>query len=161
MPESVTDRCTKSHEYLFLLTKSERYYYDADAIKTPGSMQRSGNTQHKYVNGQQMHATKTGFLKMRAKVYPMVNRRTVWSITTKPFKGAHFATFPPKLIEPCILAGSRTGDIVLDPFSGAGTTGLVSQQYDRQFIGIELNPAYAKMARARIAAAQPALRKAA
>src|SRR5260221_6006302 len=106
MPESVTDRCTKSHEYIFLLSKNERYYYDDEAIKESGSLQKSGNTQHKYVNGQELHRTKSGFLEMRQKVYTKVNKRSVWTVTTNPFKEAHFATFPPMLINPMIKAGT-------------------------------------------------------
>ena len=147
MPESVTDRPTKSHEYLFLLSKRERYYYDCDAIKEDGKLGRSGNTQHKYVNGDERNRTKFGLLKIRGTAYPRVNKRTVWSIASAPFKGAHFATYPPKLIEPCILAGSRPGDVVLDPFFGAGTTGMVAAKLGRRFIGIELNAQYSLLAR--------------
>lgn len=147
MPESVTDRPTKSHEYLFLLSKRERYYYDCDAIKEDGKLGRSGNAQHKYINGDERNRTKFGLLKMRGTAYPRVNKRTVWSIVSAPFKGAHFATYPPKLIEPCILAGSRPGDVVLDPFFGAGTTGMVAAELGRRFIGIELNPDYSALAR--------------
>lgn len=124
MPESVRDRPTKAHEYIFLLTKSERYYYDADAIKEDAV---SGNPNR-----------------------PKRNKRTVWTVSTKPFKGAHFATFPPDLIEPCILAGCPEGGIVLDPFFGAGTTGLVARRHNRNFIGIELNPQYVEIAKNRI-----------
>jgi site-specific DNA-methyltransferase (adenine-specific) len=150
MPESVTDRCTKSHEYIFLLAKSERYYFDQEAIKEDGSLQVSGNTQHKYVDGDPMNRTKAGFLEMRSKVYERVNRRSVWSVTTKPYKGAHFATFPPDLIEPCILAGCPKGGTVLDPFGGAGTTCLVADRLQRDAVLIELNPAYAALAQDRI-----------
>ena len=157
MPESVTDRPTKAHEYLFLLAKSQRYYYDADAIKEPsvdapgvgrgGSLSRFGRTET--LVSQNAHrgnkpAVSSGFR----------NRRTVWTVTTRPFKGAHFATFPPKLIEPCILAGCPVGGVVVDPFCGAGTTLLVAQQHERNSIGIELNRAYVKMARARLDSAQ-------
>ena len=150
MPESVTDRCTKSHEYIFLLAKSERYYFDQEAIKEDGSLQVSGNSQHKYVDGDPMNRTKAGFLEMRGKVYERVNRRSVWSVTTKPYKGAHFATFPPDLIEPCILAGCPKGGTVLDPFGGAGTTGLVADRLQRDAVLIELNPVYAALAQDRI-----------
>lgn len=155
MPESVRDRPTKAHEYVFLLSKSPRYYYDHEAIKEPGKLGRSGNTQHKYVNGQQLHRTKAGFLEMRQTVYPRVNKRTVWTVTPRPFRGAHFATFPPALIEPCILAGAPAGAVVLDTFSGAGTTALVAEQLGRRAIGIELNPEYVEMSdqRRRTAAA--------
>ncbi len=152
MPESVTDRPTKSHEYLFLLTKSERYVYDADAIAeliadSTANDQRDGNPSGRpdigFPGQPSRGATKLGNGQLR-------NRRTVWTVATQPFKGSHFATFPPALIEPCILAGSRRGDTVLDPFGGAGTTGLVADRLGRDATLIELNPAYAKMARARI-----------
>ena len=142
MPESVTDRPTKGHEYLFLLAKSEQYYYDADAIKEPGSLQRSGNTQHKYVNGQELNRTKSGFVKMRQNVYERVNRRTVWTIPSEPFAEGHFAVFPCALVEPCILAGCPAGGIVLDPFMGSGTVGMVATDLGRNFIGCEINPKY-------------------
>jgi site-specific DNA-methyltransferase (adenine-specific) len=119
MPESVTDRPTKAHEYVFLLTKSARYYYDAVAIAEPSIAETR-------------------------------NARSVWSITTQPFKGAHFATMPPELASRCILAGSRIGDTVLDPFGGAGTTGLVADRLGRDAVLIELNPTYAALARDRI-----------
>jgi site-specific DNA-methyltransferase (cytosine-N4-specific) len=122
MPESVKDRPKHAHEYLFLLTKSKRYYYDADAISTHDM--------------DDEHLGK--------------NRRTVWTIATQPFKGAHFACFPPRLVEPCVLAGSRSGDVVLDPFCGAGTTGLVAHRLGRSFVGIEINHDYVVMARKRI-----------
>ena len=120
MPESVRDRCTKAHEYLFLLSKGARYHFDSEAIKEPAT---KGATR---------------------------NRRSVWSVTTKPFKGAHFATFPPDLIEPCILAGCPAGGTVLDPFMGSGTTAAVSLQHGRQFVGVELNPEYLELARRRV-----------
>lgn len=120
MPESVTDRPTKAHEYVFLLSKSARYYYDSEAIAEQAEL----NTR---------------------------NARTVWAITTKPFKGAHFATMPSELAERCIKAGSASGDMILDPFGGAGTTGLVADQLGRNATLIELNSTYAAMARARIA----------
>ena len=145
MPESISDRPTKSHEYLFLLAKSERYFCDMEAIKEDGSLQRSGNTQHKYVNGQQIHRTKSGFLDMRQKVYEKVNRRTVWTVPTEPFTGAHFACFPKALIEPCVLAGAAAGDVVLDPFMGSGTVAEVATNLGRQFIGCELNAEYIKL----------------
>jgi site-specific DNA-methyltransferase (adenine-specific) len=116
MPESVKDRPTRSHEYIFLLSKSSRYYYDSES------------------------STETGGRK----------RRTVWSIPTEPFPGAHFATFPPKLISPCILVGSAPGDWVLDPFFGSGTVGIVCEQYSRHYIGIELNTEYVELAVNRI-----------
>jgi DNA modification methylase len=150
MPESVTDRPTKAHEYLFLLTKSARYFYDADAIKEEaspvnGEIRFGGN---KYGDSDDpKHATKSGNV---YKDSGYRNKRTVWTVATQPFKGAHFAVFPPKLIEPCVLAGAPEGATVLDPFSGSGTTGLVALRLNRSYIGLELNPEYAEMSRNRI-----------
>lgn len=154
MPESVTDRPTKSHEYLFLLSKSERYYYDAAAIAedalTPGSthVHVGGNgTKAEDRADDPLYATRP---KKTWVTTEQRNKRTVWTVPTMPFKGAHFATFPPALIEPCILAGSAKGDTVLDPFGGAGTTGLVADRLGRNAVLCELNPEYAAMASARI-----------
>lgn len=121
MPESVRDRCTKAHEYIFLLSKSHKYYFDSSAVKE----QAVGSVEKR-------------------------NRRSVWSVSIKPFKEAHFATFPPDLIEPCILAGCPKGGTVLDPFMGSGTTALVSEKHQRNWIGIELNPEYIEIANNRI-----------
>jgi DNA modification methylase len=155
MPESVTDRPTKAHEYLFLLAKSARYYYDADAIAEPatcfGRQHTTGVQPPKEIALQRDGTHGIGGDLSINYERTTRNRRTVWTVATKPFKGAHFAAFPPKLIEPCILAGCPKGGTVLDPFAGAGTTGLVSKQHGRRFIGIELNPQYAAMARARAA----------
>lgn len=199
MPESVRDRCTKAHEYLFLLSKSERYYYDFHAMQEPvsgGAHARSpGNRSHKatsaFAAGGEHHRTKSGLVAYaerqraagvnpkavavagwqtgpgahstvehnrgaRAKrqkqnesfsaavtdVVTSRNRRSVWTIPTQSFDGAHFATFPEALVEPCVLAGSRPGDIVFDPFFGSGTTGQVAQRLGRRFLGCELNPDY-------------------
>jgi len=148
MPESVKDRCTKSHEYLFLLTKSDRYYFDAKAIREPETCGRKrgpalhGDTKSTNGNGGLSRREGDGFR----------NRRSVWNVQTRPFKGAHFATFPVELVEPCILAGSPVGGRVLDPFGGAGTTGLVALRNGRDATLIELNPEYAAMAEKRIAA---------
>jgi DNA modification methylase len=144
MPESVTDRPTKSHEYIFLLTKSARYFYDNDAIK-----EKAETKPHSF--GWKTTPHETGIRQInRSDVIAAPdgrrNRRSVWTVATQPYPGAHFATFPPKLIEPCILAGSRKGDIVLDPFSGSGTTGRVAAQYGREYVGLELNPEYIKLA---------------
>jgi len=142
MPESVTDRCTKSHEYIFLLSKAERYYFDHEAIKETAKVSSEGIRfgGNKYGDSTDpKHATKS---KNVSKEYDKANRRSVWSIATKPYEGAHFATYPEELIEPCIMAGSRIGDIVLDPFMGSGTTAQVAQDLGRQYIGCELNPAY-------------------
>jgi len=155
MPESVTDRCTKSHEYLFLLSKSEKYYFDSEAIKEPAisaGQDRGGSKAYvaEYEkSGDQRLRTKAGLCKIGITA-EMKNKRTVWTIPTRPYKGAHFATFPPALIEPCILAGSRPNDIVLDPFFGSGTTGQVAQQFGRQWIGCELNAAYKELQQKRI-----------
>lgn len=154
MPESVTDRCTKAHEYLFLLSKGPRYYFDSEAIKEPavqaGRIRSDRMGGNKYGEGVK-HSDGAIFTGSETR-----NRRSVWTVTTKPFKGAHFATFPPDLIEPCVLAGCPAGGTVLDPFGGAGTTGLVAQQHGRNAILCELNPDYAAMADARIQAAAPA-----
>lgn len=154
MPESVRDRCTKAHEYIFLMAKSERYYFDNEAIKVPAKVSSEGIRfgGNKYGdNDDPKYATKSGNV---SKEYDNVNKRSVWTVTTKPFKGAHFATFPPDLIEPCILAGCPEGGTVLDPFGGSGTTGMVAQTWGRKFILCELNPEYAQMARDRIAGEQ-------
>lgn len=144
MPESVTDRPTRSHEYLFLLSKSARYYYDAEAIAEKAihsgrEVKTNGNDGMD--DGYDGHRTRDG-LRRGVTVGETRNRRSVWTIATQPFSGAHFATFPPALIEPCILAGSRPGDIVLDPFFGSGTTGMVAERLGRQWIGCELNEVY-------------------
>ncbi|WAX26329.1 putative DNA methyltransferase [Ralstonia phage p2110] len=151
MPESVRDRCTKAHEYIFLLSKSERYFFDSEAMReeavkgAAGSDFRTGKTViHQGNRVSQKERVEDG----------KRNRRSVWNIATRPYKGAHFATFPPALIEPCILAGSRPGDIVLDPFMGSGTTAEVALQQGRQYLGCELNPEYEPLQQARIAGAQ-------
>jgi DNA modification methylase len=156
MPESVRDRCTKAHEYIFLLSKSERYYYDADAIAEDlqGPPHAPGNK----ASADAGHLRNDVGTDRMQKVWGESgrrNKRSVWTITTKPYSGAHFATFPPDLIEPCIKAGSKAGDTVLDPFGGAGTTGLVSDRLGRDAVLCELNPAYAKMASERIAGENP------
>ena len=151
MPESVTDRCTKAHEYLFLLSKSAKYYYDAKAILENCSENSHGspnvNPGKKNVvredGGSLGRWTETDKKNGR-------NKRSIWAVATQPFAGAHFAAFPPALVEPCILAGCPVGGTVLDPFGGAGTTGLVADRLGRNVILIELNPEYAEMARRRI-----------
>lgn len=217
MPESVTDRCTKSHEYIFLLSKSARYYFDSTAIAEPaateenrpagvvrdrlydydskqaiisgrrswnGSKFDTGKTAIHQLNKMQKDRDRTCgnrnglgastldkrkptpeqedafFGNAPTNLYrcggdgETRNKRSVWTVGTKPFSEAHFATFPPKLIEPCILAGSREGNTVLDPFNGAGTTGLVSLSHRRNYIGIELNPEYIKISEKRLADVQ-------
>lgn len=183
MPESVTDRCTKSHEYIFLLSKSTKYYYDAYAIKTEikdTTVQRMGrgvSADHKNINGapgKPPHTMNSPRLNIKAYDHRgtgdkkltghsgnfdrngnligdgMANKKSVWTVTTKPFSEAHFATFPEDLIVDCIKAGCPEGGIVLDPFMGAGTTALVARKFNRNFIGIELNPEYIKIAEKRL-----------
>jgi site-specific DNA-methyltransferase (adenine-specific) len=155
MPESVTDRPTKSHEYVFLLSKRPRYYYDAEAIAEPTAGWRSskaghrpGQTQRDYPGAPQLRQA------ARDRQGVSRNRRSVWTLATQPYTGAHFATFPPKLIEPCVLAGSPPGGTVLDPFAGAGTVALVARQHGRASVGIELNPAYCALTLARLGVAR-------
>ena len=139
MPESVRDRCTKSHEYIFLLSKNKRYYYDNEAIKEPakdwGTRDRTNGKYHNKGTGLSPH---TGL----SKSYAKKNKRSVWRVTNKPYKGAHFAVYPPDLIEPCIKAGSQRGDIILDPFMGSGTTARVARSLNRDYIGCELHEDY-------------------
>ena len=135
MPESVTDRCTKSHEYIFLLTKSPKYYFDNHAISEEANYQgvmRGGSTSRYEQNN----------FGGDNKEYDRRNKRSVWSVKPATFKESHFAVFPQELIEPCIQAGSKVGDIVIDPFFGSGTTGEVAQRFGRDYIGIELNEDY-------------------
>lgn len=149
MPESVQDRCTKSHEYIFLFSKSQRYYFDSESIKEPAI---STDTSTRNRNATKMNNTpgRTKMGGLTTNHYETRNKRSVWTIPTKPFKGAHFATYPPALIEPCILAGSPEDGIVLDPFFGAGTTGLVALENNRQYIGCEINPEYIEIAKERL-----------
>ena len=152
MPESLRDRCTKSHEYIFLFSKNRKYYYDNEAIKEPakdwGTRDRTNGKYHNEGTGLQPHSGLT-------KSYPTKNKRSVWSVTVKPYKEAHFATYPPDLIEPCILAGSEEGDIILDPFMGAGTTAAVAKSLNRYYIGCELNKDYGNLIQKRIQDYQP------
>ena len=148
MPESVKDRCTKAHEYIFLLSKNKNYYYNNEAIKEPvkqdwGTRDRTNGKYHNEGTGLQPHSGLT-------KSYTKKNKRSVWSVTKKPYKGAHFATFPPELIEPCIKAGSEVGDIILDPFMGSGTTAMVSKMLDRYYIGCELSEDYGNLIQERV-----------
>lgn len=149
MPESVTDRCTKAHEYVFLLSKGPRYFYDHESMKEPAVCDRMRGPA---LHPDQKSTNGNGGLSRR-EPQETRNRRSVWSIATRPYKGAHFATFPPALIEPCILAGSRPGDTVLDPFMGSGTTAEVAILHNRRWIGCELNPEYKPLQDARIDAA--------
>jgi DNA modification methylase len=159
MPESVTDRPTKAHEYVFLLSKSPRYFYDAEAIKEPA--EDIGRENGRDGRDEDERARPPG---ARARTLARLdytergrNKRSVWTVATQPYPGAHFATFPPKLIEPCILAGCPEGGTVLDPFAGAGTTGMVALRHGRSFVGCELNADYVRLARDRIIADSPLL----
>lgn len=162
MPESVTDRCTKSHEYLFLLSKSPRYFYDHEAIKEDAV--RSGRVstfggekarKTEIAENDPMYRAGTEEGGRTITVSDKRNKRSVWTIPTKPFKGAHFAVMPEALVEPCVLAGSAEGDMVLDPFAGSGTVGVVALRHARNFIGCELNPDYASIAESRIESESP------
>lgn len=153
MPESVTDRPTKAHEYVFLLTKSARYFYDAAAIAEPSAHPHLAGKSQK-VNYADSSAMRNDGDSIAIRTLDR-NARTVWSIPSQPFKGAHFATMPPELARRCILAGSRPGDTVLDPFGGAGTTGLVADRLGRRATLIELNPTYAAIAVDRISGDSP------
>ena len=151
MPESVKDRCTKAHEYIFLLSKSERYYYDSDAISE--DLQGPAHALCNKAASDAGHLRNDVGTERMQKIWGESgkrNKRSVWTVTTSPYKGAHFATFPPDLIEPCIKAGSKAGDTVLDPFGGAGTTGLVADRLGRNAVLCELNPTYAELAENRI-----------
>jgi site-specific DNA-methyltransferase (cytosine-N4-specific) len=186
MPESVSDRCTKAHEYLFLLSKSSRYYFDGQAIREPASGGSPGNRAggvSKYAAGDEHHRTKTGLIahaereRSRRNSFARIakttagehgqkpqfrpdredidyagmrNKRSVWTVPTRGYADAHFAVFPPALIEPCVLAGSRPGDVVFDPFMGSGTTAQVAQALGRRWLGCELNPDYLPMIENRV-----------
>lgn len=160
LPESVNDRPTNAYEHIFLLAKQANYYYDAEAIKDPvtGNAHPRGNgvTPKSAAPGNYIKANSSWHAAHQALVETR-NKRNVWTVASQPYHEAHFATFPPKLIEPCILAGSRPGDIVLDPFLGSGTTALVALQHHRKYLGIELNPEYVELARRRIATFQPTM----
>lgn len=158
MPESVRDRCTKAHEYIFLLSKSERYFFDSEEMREPCSedmQRRAAKGQTRGARGK-LDASRQDANTLRgdhAKTIETINgrnRRSVWTVPTRAFKGAHFATYPPALIEPCILAGSALGDTILDPFNGAGTSGLVALRNGRNYIGIELNLEYANITQTRL-----------
>jgi DNA modification methylase len=177
MPESVTDRCTKSHEYIFLLTKSARYYYDNEAIKEPssdnthprrpdngwktpggwdtsvgnGSFHRDGREKRRKLAESGSGIKNNDSFDAAMAIMPVSrNRRSVWTIATAPYKGAHFATFPPELVQPCILAGCPAGGTVLDPFMGSGTVGQVAIETGRNWLGVELKPGYIELAWKRI-----------
>ena len=158
MPESVTDRPTKAHEYLFLLTKSARYYYDAEAIREEHTQAHSWGNERRHLIGEDRLGAPTLQTSMRLGNHPAGrNKRTVWTIATQPYPEAHFATYPEALVKPCILAGCPKGGTVLDPFLGSGTTAVVAAKEGRRWIGIELNPEYAALAEKRIPARQEQL----
>lgn len=144
MPESVKDRCTRSHEYIFLLSKSRKYHFDNDAIKEPAKYPNDNRGARK----DSRRGTECN--SMSGKTGKYRNKRDVWTVTTKPCKEAHFATFPPDLIEPCILAGCPEGGIALDPFMGSGTTGMVAKNLGRNYFGVELNQDYEEIQQRRI-----------
>lgn len=156
MPESVQDRCTKAHEYIFLLSKSQKYHFDHEAIREKGEMtaeDSAGSVQRDTRETHGVGGGNSGINKAKQKLaeelatlgYSTRNKRSVWTVPTKPFKGAHFATFPQELIEPCILAGAPAGGVVLDPFMGSGTTAQVAQNLGRKYLGCELNPEYERL----------------
>lgn len=175
MPESVKDRPTRAHEYIFLLSKSEHYHYDAEAVREPAvgfynaapagskgtgkpNARRRGNSRTFRGGGVYTHdQAADNSAKVERQSHGLIpnetgkrNRRSVWTVATRPYKGAHFATFPEELVRPCVLAGSKPGDTVLVPFSGSGTTGAVAIQEGRDYIGIEINPVYSKMSEQRL-----------
>lgn len=159
MPESVRDRCTKSHEYIFLLSKSPSYFFDHDAMKEESvcTISQGKSQEHRY-GGNKYTATPDKFNRTKSgNAYAYTgyrNKRDVWSVATVPYAGAHFATFPEQLITPCVLAGSPVDGVVLDCFNGAGTTGVVCARNGRNYIGIELNPEYVALANERISAVE-------
>ena len=161
MPESVTDRCTKSHEYIFLLAKNQKYYFDNEVIMENAVELYSEKRAKRPITSHGKEPTPSGnsnnltYNKLRPN--NKRNKRSVWTITTKPYKEAHFATYPPELVTPCVLAGSREGDVVLDPFIGSGTTAFVAKKLGRQYLGIELNPKYVDMANKRLTQLQERL----
>ena len=143
MPESVQDRCTKAHEYIFLMSKSQKYHYDHESIKDP--MKNEPETRNKNAEGYQADYVNGERFSKGERVFGadgMANKRSVWTIPVKPYAGSHFAVFPQDLIEPCILAGAPVGGVVLDPFMGSGTTAQVAQDLGRKYLGCELNPDY-------------------
>jgi DNA modification methylase len=183
MPESVTDRCTKAHEYIFMLSKMPRYYYDHHAIKTPmaqSSVDRLSQDVKNQKGSDRVPGKTNGNMKAVGKIDKQrghsrrhagfndrwdsmtkeeqsqggANKRSVWTVATRPYKGAHFATFPEALIDPCVSAGSRPGDIVLDPFMGSGTTAAVALKHGRQYLGCELNPDYEVLQQERLSKIQ-------
>ncbi|RLD81106.1 MAG: site-specific DNA-methyltransferase [Bacteroidetes bacterium] len=166
MPESVTDRCTKSHEHIFLLTKNPNYYFDHKIIQEPSvdpasykpCRPRNETAFDKSDPKRRLHSLdKNGNISFNGKIFETRNKRTVWNVSITNYKGAHFATFPPKLIEPCILAGCPKGGVVFDPFFGSGTSGSVAKKNNRKYLGVELNPKYIKLAKQRLKGTLPNL----
>jgi DNA modification methylase len=155
MPESVKDRCTKSHEYVFLLSKSPHYYFDSDSIKEPvaeSTIKRLSQNIENQIGSTRVPGKTNGNMKAVGNKETR-NKRSVWSINTTPFKGAHFAVFPEALAKTCLLAGCPVGGTVLDPFFGSGTVGVVAVKNSRDYIGIDLNKTYCEMAEKRISSA--------
>ena len=151
MPESVKDRCTKAHEYIFLLSKNKKYYYDHEAIKEKAVGERwGGNTPINMNNTKDTDNQFSGLTRPRKMVYDKRNKRSVWKVTTRPYKEAHFAVYPPELIIDCIKAGSEEGDCILDPFMGSGTTAMVAKSLGRDYIGCELHEDYGNLIQKRI-----------
>jgi len=151
MPESVTDRCTKAHEYIFLLSKNKKYYYDNEAIREEAKPENMGKMSAPKLG---KHRMSDPYSQQNVKQYDEIkgaNKRSVWTVTTKPYSEAHFATFPPDLIEPCILAGCPKSGIVFDPFMGSGTVAEVAIKHGRDYIGCELNPEYIGLGRVKAA----------
>tara|TARA_B110000211_G_scaffold221935_1_gene270097 strand:+ start:68 stop:898 length:831 start_codon:yes stop_codon:yes gene_type:complete len=146
MPESVKNRCTKAHEYIFLLSKSPKYYYDNEAIKEDAKFPNGPNSPHKIKAVDNVYSANL----QKIGANPKRNKRSVWTITTKPFKGAHFATFPKDLIEPCVLAGCPEGGTVLDTFAGSGTTAEVANAHNRNTVLCELSNDYIEIAKKRL-----------
>jgi DNA modification methylase len=145
MPESVADRCTKAHEYIFLLSKSDKYFFDNESIKEPSVTNWEINQKTRIQRKEATGGAISGGTGEKISSGNTRNKRSVWTVNTKPYKGAHFATYPMDLIKPCVLAGSKEGDIVFDPFMGSGTTAQVALDNGRKYLGCELNPEYKKL----------------
>ena len=163
MPESVKDRCTRCHEHIFLFSKSKQYFFDYKAISEPVTESTKERLKRGIAGSNKYGAPIPGQPKVQTinlprghgtisdgDINPLRSKRDVWIVNTVPFKGGHYAAYPPKLVESCILAGCPVGGVVLDPFMGSGTTGMVAKQHDRHYVGIEINPEFAALAEARI-----------
>jgi DNA modification methylase len=164
MPESVKDRCTRAHEYIFMFTKSRKYYYDGESVREPavngdphpprgsaGALTENKGRRKQDGHGRQHSGFNSRYHNPEHPPVTTRNRRSVWTVTAKPCREAHFAVFPPDLIEPCVLASSRSGGLVIDPFCGSGTTGIVAANFGRRFTGIDINPEYCEIAKRRMA----------